>query len=570
MRQPARVHLIAIVTAALATLLVSCSKPNPKKPEPTAAPNPPAPATVAPPTTTPPPAHAATPIARAPETPDLADVHADAPGIDWFNGDVDAAFKSAQASNKPVLLYWGAKWCPPCKQLKSAVFSRPDFIEKSKLFVAVYLDGDLPDAQKWGDVFRVTGYPTVVVLKPDRTEITRIAGNMDLSLYAGVLDNALGDVHPVKEVIDLAVKGEAAMKADDCRRLAYHAFDLEDDGVFAPADLQSAFTNAARLCPSGLDKERARFNILAAAEAAEQQKDVIEKGGKAEKDFASLILRVNGILGNQELSLANADAIRGLRPEFYRAARQSLPQISSQLRERVMAFADASTTNPQFAPADQLAAQLVKIRVAKAYAPDGKVPTDVRTVALATSQKMLDVKMEPYVRAGVVNSAINIYIALDDWTHARDLLAQEAKTSNTPHYYLSDEGEAEEHLGNLKRALELYSQAYAQARGPASRFQWGYIYLDALLRLAPDDTAGIQKVGTQVIAELDGPNRIHRRTLSRLNKLDKELREWETTPARAAVTRRLRSQVANTCAIAAGDAASAAGCHAFTTVAAAS
>ena len=30
-----------------------------------------------------------------------------------------------KASNKPVLLYWGAQWCPPCKQLKSAVFNRP-------------------------------------------------------------------------------------------------------------------------------------------------------------------------------------------------------------------------------------------------------------------------------------------------------------------------------------------------------------------------------------------------------------------------------------------------------------
>jgi thiol-disulfide isomerase/thioredoxin len=108
----------------------------------------------------------ATVEAPANSQPDLARMHSDAPGIAWFKGDVDASFKSAQASHKPVLLYWGAQWCPPCKQLKSAVFSRPDFIEKSKLFVAVYLDGDLPDAQKWGDVFRVTGYPTVVVLKP--------------------------------------------------------------------------------------------------------------------------------------------------------------------------------------------------------------------------------------------------------------------------------------------------------------------------------------------------------------------------------------------------------------------
>ena len=94
---------------------------------------------------------AANPLAAAPGAP------AESTGIAWYEGNVDAAFAAGRASNKPVLLYWGAEWCPPCKQLKSAVFTRPDFIEKSRLFVAVHLDGDLPDAQKWGDVFRVTG-----------------------------------------------------------------------------------------------------------------------------------------------------------------------------------------------------------------------------------------------------------------------------------------------------------------------------------------------------------------------------------------------------------------------------
>ena len=118
-----------------------------------------------------------------------------------------------------------------------------------------------------------------------------------------------------------------------------------------------------------------------------------------------LIVRVNELLANKQLAMANADAVRELPKEFYLAARQTLPQLAPTLRERVMAVADAATVNPQFAPADQLAAQLVKIRVAKAFAPDGKVPTDVRSVALATTTKMLDVKQDPYVRAGVVNSA---------------------------------------------------------------------------------------------------------------------------------------------------------------------
>jgi thiol:disulfide interchange protein len=65
------------------------------------------------------------PAAKPAANPSLANMHADAPGIAWFDGDVNAAFAAAKASNKPVLLYWGAQWCPPCKQLKSAVFSRP-------------------------------------------------------------------------------------------------------------------------------------------------------------------------------------------------------------------------------------------------------------------------------------------------------------------------------------------------------------------------------------------------------------------------------------------------------------
>ena len=219
-----------------------------------------------------------------------------------------------KASNKPVLLYWGAQWCPPCKQLKSAVFNRPDFIEKSKLFVAVYLDGDLPDAQKWGDEFRVTGYPTVVVFKPDRTEITRIAGNMDLSLYAGVLDNALGDVRPVKDVIELAVKGEAPLAADDCRRLAYHAFGLEDDGVFRRREAADRVRERRAHCARrSSTKERARLHIRAAQQAAEQQKDVHQerRQGRQGADRAHRA-RQRDCSTNKELALANADALRGL------------------------------------------------------------------------------------------------------------------------------------------------------------------------------------------------------------------------------------------------------------------
>ena len=128
------------------------------------------------------PATAAAPAASASASPPSA-----APtGIAWFQGGLDAAFAAAAAQHKPVFLYWGAEWCPPCHDLKAHVFSRRDFQEKLRQFVPVFLDGDAPGAQRVAGDFKVLGYPTVVVLRADRTEIARIGGGMDLARYADV------------------------------------------------------------------------------------------------------------------------------------------------------------------------------------------------------------------------------------------------------------------------------------------------------------------------------------------------------------------------------------------------
>ena len=145
------------------------------------------------------------------------------PAISGFSGGVEAAFAAARAQNKPVFLYWGANWCPPCHELKATVFSRPDFIEKLKLFIPVHLDGDDPGAQKWGDKFGVSGYPTVLVLRADQSELARISGGMDLAQYAEVLDSVLGDVRPVGAILAALKSGGARpLSRDDCHRLAYY------------------------------------------------------------------------------------------------------------------------------------------------------------------------------------------------------------------------------------------------------------------------------------------------------------------------------------------------------------
>src|SRR5579863_3069510 len=121
--------------------------------------------------------------------------------IVWFKGTMEQAIGAAQQQNRPLLVFWGAAWCPYCQALKKTVFTRADFIEKSKLFIPVYLDGDLPGAQAWGEKLKVTAYPTVLILRPDQTEISRLSGGMDLSLYALLIDDAIHDLRPIQAVL---------------------------------------------------------------------------------------------------------------------------------------------------------------------------------------------------------------------------------------------------------------------------------------------------------------------------------------------------------------------------------
>ncbi len=112
-------------------------------------------------------------------------------GIAWVqaagDAEVDAAFARAKAEGKPVFVYWGAKWCPPCNQLKATLFNRQDFIERSRAFVPVYVDGDQPGAQKLGTRFAVRGYPTTIVFTHEGRELTRLPGEVDAAQYNEVL-----------------------------------------------------------------------------------------------------------------------------------------------------------------------------------------------------------------------------------------------------------------------------------------------------------------------------------------------------------------------------------------------
>lgn len=108
-------------------------------------------------------------------------------GEGWL---VDAEKAKAQAAKegKAVLMdFTGSDWCPPCKQLKSKVLDSAAFKEYAEKKL-VLLELDFPNDKskisketqaqnaKLSKEYKITGYPTIIVLDKDGKELGRHVG----------------------------------------------------------------------------------------------------------------------------------------------------------------------------------------------------------------------------------------------------------------------------------------------------------------------------------------------------------------------------------------------------------
>ncbi len=475
--------------------------------------------------------------------------HAD--GIAWRKGDVDAAFAAAKADNKPLFLYWGAGWCPPCNQVKATLFNRQDFIERSRHFVPVYIDGDGPHAQQLGSRFHVVGYPTMILFRPDGTEIVRLPGEADPEQYMRMLTMGMNGARPAKETLAAALSegsSRADLSADDWRMLAYYSWVTDEEQLVPEKSVTSTLQRLAQACPADQKETAVRLELKALAAAA------TTKGAKAAPDAAANAqLRV--VLADPALTRENFDTLT----EYAAAIAAFVTAPNSRERARLVAAwtgaLERLVADPSLWTADQLSAVAAEAALARLDLKNGPLPAPLLKTVRDEVARADRTTTDPYARQAVIDAAADALVQAGLLDDADTLLKAELARSHSPYYFMVDLAELDRKRGDTAGALDWYARSYAAAHGPATRVQWGARYVNARIELAPQDVAGVEGAAESVIGELDAvPDTFYGRNLRALERMGRKLAEWSQSPARHAALARIRTQMAAVCAkLPAGD-----------------
>ncbi|MYM25468.1 thiol reductase thioredoxin [Duganella sp. FT135W] len=416
--------------------------------------------------------------------------------IEWLGGSLAEAQALARTQQRPLFLYWGAVWCPPCNRVKSEIFARDEFVARSASVLCYHLDGDSAGAQALAAQYQLRSYPTLVLFAPDGGEITRLPCELDGELFVAAFDTALA-VHAAGSLaaaaLEAALSGSRTLSAGEWSLLSHYSWDTDEGQLLGARALAPTLPALAAASTDADAAARLGLHAQLASGAG---------------DAAALL----ALLADARLARSNMD--------IFNNSGLNLIKIASRREELAAALGSVAAQWADdfwLSSPDRLMAVRLQMRLARLLAPSEGLQALVRERV----EEALAESTDPYERHTLVNTAVS---ALNDAglsAQAEQVLLAELPRSHSPYYFMLSLAASAKRRNDMAGVLGWYGKAWQASVGPATRLQWGVTYLSSLIDLSPQDTARIEQAAQGLLADVAaaGADAHQQRNLGQLQKL---------------------------------------------------
>lgn len=411
----------------------------------------------------------------------------------WQFADFGHALARSRETDRPVFLYWGTKWCPPCAEMQVTVLQRSQFAARCARMVTVAIDGDAAGAQACGERMDVEVYPSMLVLGPDEREWIRLPCGLSESAFCSVLDAALRKRTPMSLLVDALHRTDGRLDEDTLRLLAFHYWPQERRihpgeerlGLLSRLDasvLQQRPELAARVLTWHLIERASRPPAGSEPLLRERLYDrltlLLDSPAATFSTLYYLLVGLEPVFGYlcQNSPARRDELTRSLHEVLERlVADPTLPWT-----ERLIAHSAGVTLGST--PDTPSAAALVERTRALVMA------ADAATVGEVERQSVMNMAGHLLRQSGLREESIRLF-------------RREIDRSPWPTYFMPYIAEMYLEQGEREEAFRWWLRSYEQTPGKTSRFELGVRYIAALVRHAPRERALIEGMVTRLLAE---------------------------------------------------------------------
>jgi thiol-disulfide isomerase/thioredoxin len=433
----------------------------------------------------------------------------------------DNALARSQETSRPIFLYWGTKWCPPCAEMQVTVLRRPQFRARCAHMVVLAIDGDAPGAQACGERVDVSVYPSMLILDRDEREWIRLPCGLKEGVFCSVIDAALRKRMPMSLLVDALYHRGGDLDEDDLTLLAFHYWP-QDRRIRPGAERLGFLERLDAAVPRNLAGLASRVLVW----------HITERSGRPLTDTAPTLRyrlydQVSALFDSREATfsalyylLVAVEPVVEFLCENDAGRRRDLIKIILGVVERLAEDPTLSWTERLIAHSARLSLE------SDAATSDGSSPVLERTRALVTQADRATVGQVE--RQSVMNMAGHLLRQSGLREESIRLFCREINRSPWPTYFMPYVAEMYMEQGESDEAFRWWRRSYEDAPGKSTRFELGVRYIEALVRHAPSERALIERTVTRLLAERgDDVDTARARTRRSLGLLARTLAQWQ-------------------------------------------